>query len=158
MQSGAIDATEWVGPYNDLAFGLYKLAKHYHYPGFHEPGATLSLGVRRALWDKMSKGDQAIMQACALAENNVMLAEFNANNASALETLQTKHGVQLHEFSDAIFKAAAAAARDILAKAAAADPLTGKIYASFSAFKKQVAGWSRISDQAYLNKRFAAEN
>ncbi len=153
LQSGTIDATEWVGPYNDLAFGLYKVVKHYHYPGFHEPGPTLSLGVRLAVYEKMSKGDQAILAACALAENNMCLAEFNANNAKALETLITKHGVLLHEFPDEIFKAASVAARDILAKAAAGDPLTAKIYASYTAFAKSVREWSRISDKSYMQKR-----
>lgn len=153
LQTGVIDATEWVGPWNDLAFGLHKVVKHYHYPGFHEPCATLSLGVRRALYDKMSKADQTILEMCAIAENNVDLAEFNRHNAEALETLVTKHGVQLHEFSDEIFKAAGEAAKDVLARAASGDALTKKVYESYLAFRKQALEWSRISDQAYMTKR-----
>lgn len=153
LQTGTIDATDWVGPWNDLAFGLYKVVKHYHYPGFNEPCATLSLGIRRALYDKMSKSDQAILEACALAENNVNLAEFNAHNAAALDTLITKHGVQLHEFSDEIYAAAGKAAKDVLSNAASADPVTKKVYDSFVAFRKQALEWSRISDQGYMTKR-----
>lgn len=153
LQSGVIDATEWVGPYNDLAFGFYKVVKHYHYPGFHEPGTTLSLGVRRALWDQMPKNDRTILAACAAAENNISLAEFNAKNAAALNTLINQNGVQLHEFPNEIFEAAGKAAKDILSKAAANDPLTGKIYESYMKFRKSILEWSRISDQAYMNKR-----
>lgn len=153
LQTGVIDATEWVGPWNDLAFGLYKIVKHYHYPGFHEPCATLSLGVRRALWDGMTQADKTILEACAIAENNIDLAEFNRNNAEALDTLVTKHGVALHEFSDEIFKTAGEAARDVLASAAAQDPLTKKVHDSYMAFRKQAMEWSRISDQAYMTKR-----
>ncbi len=153
LQAGTIDATEWVGPYNDLAFGFYKVVKHYHYPGFHEPGTVLSLGVRRGLWDKMSKSEQAVLEACAVAENNFTLAEFNANNSQALETLVTKHGVQLHEYSDEIFKAAGAAAKDVLASAGNADPLTKKVYESFMAFRKIAVHWSKLSDQSYMTKR-----
>ncbi len=153
LQAGTIDATEWVGPWNDLAFGIYKITKHYHYPGFHEPGTVLSLGVSKKLYDGMGKNDQALFEACALAENNYDLAEFNANNSAALDTLVNKHGVQLHEFSDEIFKAAGLAAKDVLADAGAADPLTKKVYDSFMSFRKNAVSWSRISDQAYMQKR-----
>jgi TRAP-type mannitol/chloroaromatic compound transport system substrate-binding protein len=153
LQTGMIDAAEWVGPWNDLAFGFHKVVKHYHYPGFHEPGTTLSLGLRRALWEKMSKTDQAILEACAAAENTINLAEFNAHNAEALETLTTEDGVKLHEFSDEIFRKAGEAAKAVLAEAAASDPPTKKVHDSFLAFRKRIAAWSRISNQAYMNKR-----
>jgi len=114
LQAGTIDATEWVGPWNDLAFGFYKVTKHYYYPG---------------------------------------LAEFNANNGAALNTLIQKHGVQLHEFSDEIFKAFGEASKDVLAKAGESSPMAKKIYKSFMDFKKRVQGWTEISDVAYANKR-----
>src|SRR5690606_15005509 len=38
MQTGVLDATDWTGPYNDLAFGFPDIAKYYYYPGWHEPG------------------------------------------------------------------------------------------------------------------------
>jgi TRAP-type mannitol/chloroaromatic compound transport system substrate-binding protein len=101
----------------------------------------------------MSKADQAILEACAIAENNVNLAEFNRHNAEALDTLVTKHGVELHEFSDEIFKAAGEASKDVLSSAAAGDPLTKKVYDSYTAFRAQIVAWSRISDQLYMTKR-----
>ncbi len=156
LQSGAIDATEWVGPYNDLAFGLHKLAKNYYYPGFHEPGTVLSLGVSRKLYDKMSASDRAMIEACALAENNLMLAEFNARNAQALQQLVEKHDVKLREFSADMFTAAARASADVVASAGASDALAQKIYDSYSRFRKLALQWSAKSDQIYMNKRAAA--
>ncbi len=153
LQAGTIDATEWVGPWNDLAFGFYKVTKHYYYPGFHEPGTMLSLGVSKKFWDGLSDSDKALFEYCAQAENSYDLAEFNANNGAALNTLIQKHGVQLHEFSDEIFKAFGEASKDVLAKAGESSPMAKKIYKSFMDFKKRVQGWTEISDVAYANKR-----
>ena len=91
-----------VGPYNDLAFGFYKVAKYYYYPGFHEPGTVLSAGMNKGVWDSLSDGHKAIVEAAMQAETHYMLAEFNARNGDALKTLVDEHGVQLREFSDEI--------------------------------------------------------
>ena len=153
LQAGTIDATEWVGPWNDLAFGLYKVAKNYGYPGFHEPGTTLSGGIRKDLWDTMSAADQAMIQAAMDAETMTSLAEFNANNGTALNQLVNDHGANLFEVPDDVYVKLGEATRDVLASAADADPLTRKTYDSFMAFRKNIVDWTRVSDQAYANKR-----
>ncbi len=153
LEAGTVDATEWVGPWNDLAFGFYKVVKNYHYPGFHEPGSMLSLGISKKLWDGLSKADQELFKACAGAENNYDLAEFNASNSAALDTLVQEHGVKVHEFSDEIFKGMGEASKDVLAAAGAADPLSTKVYESFMKFRRIAVGWSKLSDQAYMAKR-----
>ncbi|HXK53136.1 MAG TPA: TRAP transporter substrate-binding protein [Hyphomicrobiales bacterium] len=157
LQSGNVDAAEWVGPWNDLAFGFYKVVKFYHYPGFHEPGSMLGIGMSKKLWDGLSETDKTIFEACALAENNYDLAEFNANNTQALDTLINKHGVELVEFSDDIYKEFGKAAKDVLASAGASDPLTKKVYDSFLDFRKKAVRWSDLSDQSYMNKRSLTE-
>ena len=153
FQTGTIDAAEWVGPWSDLTLGLYKAAKHYYYPGFHEPGAMVSVGISRKLWDGMPDSEHAVIEAACLAENNTGNAEFNAKNTAALNVLTRRHGVRLHEFSDDIYKQIGAAAKDVLAKTGAADPLTRKVYASFMAFRRRAVAWTKMSDQAYTNKR-----
>ena len=82
---GAIDATEWVGPYNDLAFGFYKVAKFYYHPGWHEPGTALECFVNKQAYDKLPKDLQKIVAVACQAANNDMLAEFTARNGEALE-------------------------------------------------------------------------
>ena len=153
LTAGTIDATEWVGPWNDLAFGFYKAVSNYHYPGFHEPGTITGVGISKKLYDGMSKEDQAIIESACLAESSYTLAEFNANNAAALDTLVTKHGVKLVEFSDEIYKAFNKASLDVLSSAAASDAITKKVHDSYMTFRKAVAGWNALSEQSYMNKR-----
>jgi TRAP-type mannitol/chloroaromatic compound transport system substrate-binding protein len=153
LQSGNIDATEWVGPWNDLAFGFYKVVKNAMYPGIHEPGSMLSVGISKKFWDGLSATDQAMFTACCLAENDYGYAEFVANNTAALETLEGKHGVKYIPFPQDVFKAMAEAARDVVADVAKSDPLTKKVYESYIKFRKNASTWSRYSDAIYYNYR-----
>jgi TRAP-type mannitol/chloroaromatic compound transport system substrate-binding protein len=153
LQSGSIDATEWVGPWNDLAFGLYKVTKFYYYPGFHEPGTTLSAGINLDLWNSMSKADQAVIRAAALAEDNLSLSEFNARNGASLASLMNKHNVQLRKFSDEILKEIGTVANQVLADTAKEDDISKRVYDSFNKFRTESVEWTQISDLAYWNAR-----
>lgn len=153
LQAGTIDATEWVGPWNDLAFGLHKVVSNYGYPGFHEPGTTLSSGIRRDLWDEMSDSDKAIIEMTTEAETNQSLAEFNANAGTALDQLINQEGVNLFEIPDDVYTAIGEASRDVLASAGNSDATTKAVYDSFMDFRKKIIEWTRLSDQSYTNKR-----
>ena len=155
LQSGAIDATEWVGPWNDLAFGFYKVTKYYYHPGFHEPGSTLAVGINKDVWDSFSPEDQQLIRACALAENNLSWAEFNAKNADSLDTLLTRHGVQLREFSDDVYAAFGKASQEVLEETAQVDDLSKRVYDSFAEFRRKSMGWSELADAGYMRKRKA---
>ncbi|XWN34554.1 MAG: TRAP transporter substrate-binding protein [Devosia sp.] len=153
LQSGAIDGTEWVGPWNDLAFGFYRIAKYYYYPGFHEPGALLSCGVNKAAYEALSATDQAIVENACIAENNTMYAEFIAKNGTALTTLVNQHGVQLKKFPDEIFDAFAKTSEEVIAKVGDHDDLGKRVLESFRAGRKDFGGWTSISEQAYTDER-----
>ncbi|MEL7000495.1 MAG: TRAP transporter substrate-binding protein [Pseudomonadota bacterium] len=153
VQSGRIDATEWVGPYNDLAFGIQKLLKIYMYPGFHEPGTVSSLGINRTWWDGLTDSDRTLITACAQAENDVMIAEYNANNGSSLRELLSQHEVVLQAFPQDVWSEIAKVGDQVVADAAKDDLTSAKIYTSYKRFRKSVASWSEISDQAYLRAR-----
>jgi TRAP-type mannitol/chloroaromatic compound transport system substrate-binding protein len=153
LQSGAIDGTEWVGPWNDLAFGFHKVTKHYHWPGIHEPGTVLSSGINKKLWDSLSASDQAIIENAMAAENNVGFAEFNARNGGSLETLRTEHGVELHRFNDEILKALGEAANDVLSDVAAEGGITKRVHDSFREFQKKSVAWMRYSEQGFMTAR-----
>jgi TRAP-type mannitol/chloroaromatic compound transport system substrate-binding protein len=94
-----------------------------------------------------------IVTACAGAENAYSLAEFNANNAVALDTLVAKHDVKLRAFSDDLFKAMFTAAKDVVAAVGAKDPLSKKVYDGYMKFRKSTLAWTAVADQAYFNKR-----
>ena len=153
LQSGAIDATEWVGPWNDLAFGFYKVAKYYYYPGFHEPGTSLSAGMNLKVWESLTPSQKQIVTGAAIADNSFTLAEFNARNNDALVTLRTKHKVQVKKFSNPVLQAIGEASGQVVATAAAGDPTTKKVFDSFIGFRKKAIAWSKFADQAFWDAR-----
>ncbi|MEO1199200.1 MAG: TRAP transporter substrate-binding protein [Pseudomonadota bacterium] len=155
LQSGAIDGTEWVGPWNDLAFGFYQVASYYYWPGFHEPGSGLSCGMRKDVYDGLSAEDQNIVMNACMAENNFMFSEFMANNGAALSTLINEHNVELREFSSEIFNEIARVSEEVV-EAAAEDDIGQRILESYQTARRDVGGWTRIADQAYVNARQAA--
>jgi len=153
LQSGAIDATEWVGPWNDLAFGFYRIAKFYYYPGFHEPGAMLSCGVNRAAFEELSATDKAIVENACLAENDYMYAEYIAKNGQALDTLVQQHGVQLKKFPESVFDAFAEASEEVIAEVADQDDLGRRVVESYRKARREFGEWTRVSEQSYSDER-----
>ncbi len=153
LESGTIDATEWVGPWNDLAFGFYKVTKFYYWPGFHEPGTVLSFGLNKGVWDSLSAGHQSLIETCAAAENDIVLAEFNAKNSDALATLVNEHGVQVRRMPNNMLNAIGQSSGEVVAEAAASDAMTQKVYDSFLAFRGKAIAYSKLSDQAYWQAR-----
>lgn len=153
LQSGAIDGTEWVGPWNDLAFGFYKVAKFYYYPGFHEPGTSNTLGINTDVWASFTPTQKAIVETACMAEANRSLAEFNAKNGDALQTLLTKHGVKLKKFSDDVLKALGDASGEVMAETGQGDAITKEIYESFLTSRKNSIGWSKLAEESYFAAR-----
>jgi TRAP-type mannitol/chloroaromatic compound transport system substrate-binding protein len=153
MQTGSIDATEWVGPYNDLTFGLHKVAKFYYYPGWQEPGAMLEFITNAAAWNSLPPDLQAIVTAAARAVNQDMLDEYTARNNTALKELVEKHGVQLKRLPDDVLAALRTASDQVIQEVIAADADAREIYESFSAFQRDVESYTRISEEAFLQTR-----
>lgn len=153
LQQGVIDATEWVGPWNDLVFGFYKIAKYYYWPGFHEPGTALSLGINLDVWNSLTKSQQTIIQMATAAQNDLTLSEFNANNGSALATLVNKHDIQLRRFTNEALARIGNLSGEVVREAGESDGISRKIYESFISSRKDSIRWSRISDEAYWEAR-----
>lgn len=157
LSQGNIDATEWIGPWNDLAFGFHTIVKKYYYPGIHEPGTALGFGTNLDLWNSLSAKERNIFENAAMAENDYMYSEFNANNARALDTLINEHGVQLNRFSDEILQKLAIVSAEVVADAAKADDLTKRVFDSFMEARRGSIRWGRISEQAFMHARSLAE-
>jgi TRAP-type mannitol/chloroaromatic compound transport system substrate-binding protein len=153
LQSGTIDGTEWVGPWHDLAFGFYKVAKFYYWPGWHEPGTTGEVTVNRKVWEDLSNEHKALIEAAIEAEAWREYADFNAHNADSLKVLVDEHGVQLRRFSDELLAQIGTVADEVVAEVGNSDPMTSKVYESYQAFRGKAVGWARISDQGYLGAR-----
>jgi TRAP-type mannitol/chloroaromatic compound transport system substrate-binding protein len=153
LKSGAIDASEWVGPWLDMALGLHKAAAYYYFPGFHEPGTGTSVGINKAVWESLAPTDQETIASVAASEYARSLAEFNANNALSLRRLREEAGVKILKFSDPVLKALHAVSTDVVAEAGARDALSKKIYTSYQQFRASIMDWSDVAERAFLNSR-----
>lgn len=153
LETGAIDASDWVGPYNDLAFGLYKAAKYYYYPGWHEPGTTLECFVNKQAFGQLPDELKSIVINAARVANQDMLTEYTARNNDALKTLLNKHHVDLRRFPDDVLQQLRELSATVVAEQGQKTPLARRIYASYMAFRGKVIKWHDISERAYLNAR-----
>lgn len=126
LQTGALDAAEFVGPYNDLALGFYQIAKNYYFPSFIEPGMATEVVVNKSKYKALSPDLQEIIRTAAQAEYQQMSSEFFANDPRALRTLVDKHGVKTHKFPDSILEAGAKASVEVLSSIRDGDNALGK--------------------------------
>ncbi len=153
LQTGAIDATEWIGPYNDIAFGLNKAAKFYYYPGWHEPGSTLECIVNQKAYDSLPADLKAIVSAACDAANVRMLSEYTARNADALQRLRDEGNIQIKRFPDAVLANLRDHSLDILDEMAASDATVARVRDSYRNFYRRVYDWHEISERAMLATR-----
>jgi TRAP-type mannitol/chloroaromatic compound transport system substrate-binding protein len=153
LQSGTIDATEWVGPMNDLAFGLFRAAKYYYYPGWHEPGSALEGIVNAEAWASLPPDLQQIVETACKAASMDMYADFEARNGAALNTLVKEHQVELRAFPDEVLAELKRVSYEVLEGLAADDEMSGRVWASLKAYLETIRGWTRIGSQYYVNHR-----
>lgn len=153
LQTGVIDAAEWVGPYNDRALGLQEVAKYYYYPGWHEPGAMLEFIVNKKALASLPPDLQAIVTEAARSANQDMLDDFTAHNNMALRDLVENQGVQLRRLPDDVLQALYRASEEVMQKLVAGDPMAARVYESYKAFYDGVRDYHHISEQAYINAR-----
>ncbi len=150
LQTGAIDATEWVGPYNDLAFGLHEAASYYYYPGWQEPSGQLELLVSAEAYASLSEELREIVATACMAEADFVFAEFNTRNNQALKTLIEEHGVELRRFPDDVLAALKSYSTEVMDELADSDPLLARVYDSYRTFAADIATWMNASRGAHI--------
>jgi len=153
LQTGVIDATEWVGPYNDQAFGLYEAAKYYYYPGWHEPGSTLEMIVNKQALESLPVDLQAIVEVAARAANQDMLDEYTARNTDALQSLIENHGVQMKRLPDDVLLSLRETSDQVVREMVAGDELAERIYHSWRDYRDKAVVYQRIAEQAFVVAR-----
>ena len=153
LQTGVIDATEWVGPYNDLAFGFQQIAKYYYWPGWHEPGPGLEIIINTQAYNTLPEDLKAIVEVAARAVNQDMLDEYTVRNVTAFNELVNKHNVQMREFPKEVLEKFKAISFEVYDKTAQKDPSFAKVYASYKAFLEGVKAYHEISEKAYYLDR-----
>ncbi|MDP5146159.1 TRAP transporter substrate-binding protein DctP [Shewanella sp. ULN5] len=148
LQSGAIDAAEWVGPYNDLPLGLYQVAKFYYYPGWHEPGSNMEFMVNQQAFLALPDDLQQIIITAARAVNQDMLDDYTQGHIEALNTLVNDHNVQLKRFPEEVIAQLKSARDTVLYAEAEKDPMFKKVLQAYLENEKQVKRYFQYTEHA----------
>ena len=151
LSSGAIDGTEWIGPWADEKAGFQEITNFYYTAGFHEPGPNLNLVFNLEVFESLTATQQRVVEQACTAANMWTMSLFMANNASALQRLQSG-GVQVLEFNDAIWDAFGTAAAEVVAEGMG-DPLYAQIHDSYMASMNSSAAWASRSEGTFLSQR-----
>ena len=153
LQTGAIDAAEWVGPYNDIALGLHKAARYYYYPGFHEPGPNIECIVNKEAWDTLPGDLREIVRTACQAINMDILSEYMWGNAMALDQLRQDPNVELRELPQDVFDELRKHAKAAIDELSKADEWAARLQESVFDFLEKSSANQRVSELAYLNMR-----
>ena len=153
LQSGVLDAAEFVGPGTDISLGLYRVAPNYYGPGFNKPNGTGECIVSLRAWDALEGDLKAIVAHACAAEASFALSEMERLNAEALAALTERHNVLLRSFPGDVVAAARRVAAEVLGEVAARSDMARKVHDSYVAFRDRTAAWSRVSIRAVLEAR-----
>jgi TRAP-type mannitol/chloroaromatic compound transport system substrate-binding protein len=150
LERGVIDASEWSGPYDDMKLGLHNTARYY-YPGWHEPGATLEFVFNKKAYAALPVDLQRILDYATVTTQPAGLMEYEVKNAVGLERLRTdfKGKVEILQLPAPVLHDLKKLSAEVVKEASEKSPMAKKVYASFTKFQAQLAGWSRISEGAY---------
>ena len=151
LQTGAIDAAEWVGPYDDQKLGFQDAANFYYYPGWWEPGPTLEVQIGLSEWENLPEEYQRAVEASAKAANLGMMARYDAVNPAALSELVDSDKVELRPFPDDVMQAAKDASDELLDELAGDDPDFAAILEPWRAFRQSIQQWHGLAEASFIN-------
>ncbi|ELR65195.1 TRAP transporter solute receptor [Photobacterium marinum] len=151
LETGAIDAAEWVGPYNDLAFGLHNAAKYYYYPGWNEPGALMEFLINKDAFQSLPDDLQLIVITAAQAVNQDMLDEYTVKNIQALNVMLREHEVDLRPFPPEVLAELKVLTQQLLEEKSQTDPVFERIYSSYKLFLSEVRKYGKVTENADVN-------
>ncbi|MAO59508.1 MAG: ABC transporter substrate-binding protein [Alcanivorax sp.] len=154
LQNGTIDGADYVGPFNDMAFGLPQVARNYYWPGWMEPNGVLDCFVNQSAWDKLDSDLKEVLVGANAFANQMVLSEFVAKNAKALQQIKQDYPkVNVTTFNADTLKSLKEVSRKVVADVAKEDALAGKIHQSMTDFMEVVRPYSEITEMEYMNAR-----
>ena len=151
LERGVIDATEWVGPHDDMKLGLHRTARYYYYPGWHEPGTTGEFVFNKKAYDGLPVDFQRVLDYAASYIAQVGFMEYESKHGSALAKLPTefKDKVEILPFTADTLKELKKLAGEVNKEESERSPMARKVYDSYGKFQAYVADWGRISEGPY---------
>ncbi len=156
LAAGTVDGADWIGPWNDIAFGLHRFAKYYYMPGFHEPGPGLEIIMNREVFAGLEPDLQEAVRSAAWATSLETLADFTFHNVQAYQAMLEEHDVQVRRYPDAVVERLGEETRVVLDEIAAGDALTGRVHDSYMAFLAKARAYAPNGEQGLLNMRTLA--
>ena len=150
LQTGAIDATEWVGPYDDTTMGFHDVSTYYYYPGWWEPGPELDVFIPLDEWNQLPEEYQAIVEAAAYSANATMMARYDAKNPAALQTV-LESGIELRPFPEDVMQASQDAAFELFDETAVENDDFRTIFGHWSAFRDGITRWHGLAETAMVS-------
>lgn len=151
FRHGMVNAAEWVGPFHDEKLGLYRYARYYYYPGWHEPGTNLELLINRSAWQSLPPDLQKIVQTANFALAESIQSSFERENIHALRRLREKHQIKILPFPPKVLAILKEQTHTVLTEKAAENPLFKKLYTAYKTFQKDNDQWHHISEEAYYH-------
>ncbi len=153
LASGAIDATEWIGPAADLGKGLHQAAKYYYNPGWHEPATILDCSIDMFEWEKLDDATKELVTIATKAVNMEVLSMFQAANDSSYQKLINEHGVQMRQLPDPVMNALGQRAGEVCSSIAAEDPVSQALFSHIVEFRSSILRWTNTSEKEYMRVR-----
>ena len=151
LERGIIDASEWVGPHDDMKLGLQNTARYYYYPGWHEPGSTSEFGFNRKAYEGLPVDLRRTLDHAAAAVQVYGLTDYHAKNAIALGRLRKdfKDKVEVLQLPPPVLRDLKKLSADVVREESEKTPMARKVHASFTKFQALVGPWDHVAEGAY---------
>ena len=153
LVSGAVEATEWVGPYNDYFMKFYEAAKFYYTGGMHEPGGGLGFGMNASWWGSLTDWEKAVIEVCCMEEHAAQPEEASANNGQFLARLINDHGVEARQFNEDVWDAFGTAAEEVFEETREHSELAAKINDAYQTALRDIGAWRAAAEIEFSNQR-----
>ena len=154
LERGAIDALEWVGPYDDEKLGFHQVAKNYYYPGWWEGGVSMGMLISQRHFDQLPPHYQEMLKAVCAETFIDRLSSYDNANPQALRRLVQDHGVTLRPYPQDIMDAAWRESNAYMEEQAAADETFRRVWESYRAFRDISFPYAAGNEMAYMQAAF----
>lgn len=151
LERGVIDASEWIGPHDDMKLGLHRAARYYYYPGWHEPGTTHEFGFNKKAYEALPVDLKRTLDHVVAAVHVYSSADFHVKNSIALDRLKTefKGKVEITPLPRAVLRDLKKLSTEVVKEESEKSPMARKVHASFTKFQALVGPWDRVAEGAY---------
>ena len=151
LERGVIDASEWIGPHDDMTLGLHKTARYYYYPGWHEPGTVTEFSFNRKAYDALPADLRWTLDYATATVQIIGLTDFHTKNSIALGQLRSefKGKVEVVQLPAPVLRDLRKVSGDVIREESEKTPMASKVHASFTKFQALVGPWDHVAEGAY---------